>query len=156
MNWLSLLGNVASGGLFGLVGQLATGFLHLRERAQENAHELAMIEARKGLAVEAASATAFAESQRAEAATNGNTVPPWAAAVKTLWRPFLSLLLLTLTWRIYETATPEVRDRISGDLVTVTSACVFWWFGSRYQAALREASPVTLRSPLTPAPSRKP
>lgn len=142
MNWASLLGNVASGGVLGLVGQLATGWLHIKEKAQANAHELALIEAQKGLATEQASAAAFAASQSAEAATAGN-VSPWAANIKTLWRPALTLLLLVLTTGIYFSAAPEVRAEISGDVVTATTACIFWWFGSRYQDGLRKGRPVT-------------
>lgn len=142
MSWASLLGNVASGGVLGLVGQLATGWLHLKEKAQENAHELALIEAQKGLAVEQANATAFAASQQAEATTAAN-VSPWAANIKTLWRPALTLLLLILTAGIYYSAAADVRAEISGDIVTATTACIFWWFGSRYQDGLRKGRPVT-------------
>jgi hypothetical protein len=136
MNWATLLGNVASGGILGLVGQLATGWMHLKEKAVHNAHELAMIDAQKGLAVETASASAFAASQQAETATAAN-VSPWAANIKTLWRPALTLLLLILTACIYFSSSPESRSEIAGNIVTATTGCIFWWFGSRYQAALR-------------------
>lgn len=136
MNWASLIGNIASGGLLGLVGQLAVGWMSMKEKAQANAHELALMEAQRATATEVAAGKSFDASQVAETSTAAG-ISTWAANIKTLWRPALTLLLLALTSFIYFTASAEVRTEISGEIVTATTACVFWWFGSRQQRHLR-------------------
>ena len=137
--WLSLLGNVASGGLLGLVGQGVSGWLHIKQVQAETTAQCQLIEAQKGLAAETASAAAFAASQQAETATAAN-VSPWAANIKTLWRPALTLLLLVLSSVIYFNSQEATREQIASDIVTATTACIFWWFGSRYQDALRASA----------------
>ena len=135
--FLEILGNVASGGVLGLVGQLATGWMHLKEKAQDNAFQLAMMDKQAESAKETAASVAFGASQAAEAQTNTGGVYPWAQTVKTLWRPFLTLLLLVLTTVVYFRSDPVAQSQIASAVVTASDACVFWWFGSRYQASLK-------------------
>lgn len=140
--WASVLGNVASGGLLGLLGQVATGFMHAYQVREETKAQVMLLEAQQRVATEQAAGVAFAASQQAETATQTN-VSPWAANIKTLWRPALTLLLLALSTVIYFQSPEVTRADIAGNIVTATTACIFWWFGSRYQTQLRNAAPTS-------------
>lgn len=136
MSFLSLLSSVASGGLLGLVGQGLVGWLEIYRADKESARKIAEMRALADIRVEEAAWNAFAASQKAgEAPAN---VPPWCAAVITLFRPFLTLLFFGLAAYAFATAAPAAREGMLAEVNACAFGLAYWWFGSRYQSRLAE------------------
>ena len=157
----SVLGSAASGGLLGLAGSVLGGVfkwlgarqemesrrleyeqelklqeLQLRARQEETEQEIQ-------LANTEGSWQALSDSYRADAAT-AERASPWAANIKTLFRPFLTVLLVALSaWIIWMLLGGALSSRIGADtasalviyavqsVVFSASAAVLWWFGDR-------------------------
>jgi len=149
MDWTNILGNVASGGVLGLLGNAVTFGLSYFKNKQE--HQQAMDKAESdrktlqlqgelaaaqtagdmALARERGSADAFTASQGAEAALTGDTYK-WVNAVRALNRPALTWLCIFLTALVYfHTTEPDVLSYIATNVVVMTVAVVTWWFGQR-------------------------
>lgn len=147
MNWAEILGNVAGGGLLGLLGTTVSFALGFWQRKQEHAQRLewakeerlltqarAQADAARtagevAVARESGAATAFTASQQAEMSIG--VTYPWVNAVRALVRPALTLLLILITTCLYFFSTEEVRSYISQNIVVTTVAAVTWWFGQR-------------------------
>lgn len=140
MKILDLLANFAGGGLLGIVGQFAVGWLDVWRADKESARRIAEMRALADIKTEEGKQAAFAAAQAAESstATAGHAWPA-VEAVKTLWRPFLTLLLLCFLAYVYATATETVRADITGELTACSLGAIWFWFGTRYAAAIRSA-----------------
>jgi hypothetical protein len=127
--FLSILGGLGSGGLLGLLGSLATGWLELKRAAQANAHELAMIQARSAAAREAADGAAFAASQQSASSDAAVGAASWAVTLRVATRPGLTWLLVAaavvLSWRAGSASDLPLR------VLFLAEMAVGWWFGSR-------------------------
>lgn len=149
MDWTDILGNVASGGVLGLLGNAVTFGLSYFKNKQEHSQKIEWAqEERKTLelqgqlaaaqtagdmavAREKGSADAFTASQQAEAALVGETYK-WVNAVRALNRPALTWLCVFLTALVYfHTADRDVQSYIATNIVVMTVAVVTWWFGQR-------------------------
>lgn len=135
MSLLSILGNVASGGLLGILGQVAVGFLETWRADKESKRKIEEMKALSSIRVEESTWAAFGEAQKSAAAPDN--APPWAAAVITLTRPALTLLLVLFAAYVYISAVPEVRADMSGEITACAFGAVWFWFGSRYQSRVR-------------------
>jgi len=132
MSWITdLLFNAGSGGLFGMVGSLATTWLRLREKKLDNAHQLALAEKQAASAEAAAAWAAFGASQNAAAADMTEKVSPWAANVRAVTRPFLTAFLVVAALVVCFMAPPEVKREAIGSIQMLAGTSVAWWFGSR-------------------------
>jgi hypothetical protein len=132
MNWITeLLFNAGSGGLFGLVGSLATTFLRLREKKQDNEHAMKMAEVTFKSAEQVESWKAFANSQSASASDMTEKVSPWAANVRAVTRPALTLLLVVAACIVAFRAPPDVQANAIQNIQILAGTAVAWWFGSR-------------------------
>lgn len=144
MKILDMLINAAGGGLLGLVSQLGLGWFEVWRADKESARKIAEMQALSQIKVEEGRQVAFAAAQHAEAQSTGGYV--WAETIKTLWRPFLTLLLLSFLAYVFATSTPEIRADMTGELTACALGAVWFWFGTRYAAGLRSPS-----SPVLPA-----
>ena len=135
MKFFDLLLNAAGGGLLGIVGQLAVGWFEIKRADAESRRRIAEMEALSKIRVEEAAMRAFEASQSA-GKPSGNE-PGWAAAVLTLARPVLTLLLVGFAVYVYSSASGEVRSDMTGEITACAFGAVWWWFGSRYQARIK-------------------
>lgn len=146
-----LLFNAGTGGLFGLVGSVATSWMRLKEKSVDNAHQLALADKAAASAEAVAAWGAFGASHTAAAAELTEKCSPWAANVRAVTRPALTLLLvLAATIAALFFAPPDVKGQAIAGIITLASTAVAWWFGSR-QTISMQAPPRA-----TPAPSTLP
>ena len=140
MSFISeILGNVASGGLLGLFGSLATGWMELKKFDRETVrirdqheHEQGMAKLGADVAMEAGKAAAFTASQTSAAADSAASgVAPWAATLRAATRPLLTWLLVAIAAVIAIYAPAEQQARAASELVGLAGMAVGWWFGSR-------------------------
>jgi hypothetical protein len=140
MNWTDILGNVASGGVLGLLGTGINFTLGYFQRKQEHTQRIEMlrieadVNAAKvagdvAVAREQGAAGAFVASQQAEA--NIGRSYPWVEAVRALTRPGLTLLLVILATILRYSADDATRSYIDQNIIVTAVASVTWWFGQR-------------------------
>lgn len=141
MKILDALSSFAGGGLLGIVGQFAVGWLDVWRADKESARKISEMKALAEIKTEEGKQVAFAAAQAAEQSTNTGHGWLWVEAVKTLWRPFLTLLLLCFLAYVYGTATETVRSDITGELTACSLGAIWFWFGTRYAAAIRSPPP---------------
>ena len=148
----TLIGTGASalgGGLFGLVGNVASKLIGLVEAKQEFAqkkeewgHEERLLdmqtkakaaETEGELAVTASSGSwsGLAESLKAE--TGIGPAYPWVNAVRALVRPALTLGLAAFLCAAFFALTPGDIDRayVADSLIFAAVTAIVWWFGDR-------------------------
>lgn len=147
MNWTDILGNVASGGVLGLLGTGLNFALGYFQRKQEHAQRMAWaVEQRETLrlqgeltaaqtagevavARERGAADAFTASQQADSKVGSSY--RWVDAVRGLTRPALTLILLALTCIFYFNTDEATMSYIAQNVVVTSVAAVTWWFGQR-------------------------
>ena len=148
----SLVGTGASalgGGLFGLLGNVASKVIGLFEAKQQFAqkkeewgHEERLLdmqvkakaaETEQELAVTAASGSwgGLTESLKAEGSVGASY--PWVNAVRALVRPALTLGLASFLCAAFFAMTPGDIDRayVADSLVFAAVTAIVWWFGDR-------------------------
>jgi hypothetical protein len=147
MNWTDILGNVASGGVLGLLGTAVNFGLGYFQKKQEHRQRLEWaVEERETLKIkgqlqaaqtagdvavarERGAADAFTASQVAEQRLPRSY--QWVAAVRELTRPGLTLLLVSLAAFMRFSADDATRAYIDQNIVVTAVAAVTWWFGQR-------------------------
>jgi hypothetical protein len=142
MSWTDILGNVASGGLLGLLGTAVTFGLNYFKAKQEHAQriEFARLEGELNaartagevaVARERGAADAFTQSLRAEA--NMGKSYPWVSAVRELTRPCLTffLMIMAFVFFFYKGELNATQAYIAQNIVVTAVAAVTWWFGQR-------------------------
>jgi hypothetical protein len=143
----SVISSGLSGGLFGLVGNVAgkvLGIFETREafaqKKEEWGHEERLLdmqmkakaaETEQELAVTASSGswTGLGESLKAETAI-GSTYS-WVNAVRALVRPALTLGLGGFLCAAFFATSGTARATISDSLVFAAVTAIVWWFGDR-------------------------
>jgi len=157
---LGLGATAASGGLFGVLGAAFGGWMKLKERKNiavekiaERAHELKLIEMNMQVRSQEGSWDALRVTHQSEVAVNGQENYKWVIAMKSLFRPFLTLVLwvlVALQLSIILTGNMQEYLKLAGDgtilsreellsliryivYSTVFSAttATTWWFGER-------------------------
>ena len=147
MDITTILGNVASGGLLGLLGTAVNFGLSYFKARQENRQKLEWAKEERetmklqgdlqaartagdvAVARESGAAAAFTASIEAEGKLPRSFA--WVDAVRGLTRPFLTVFLLILTWIIYYSADDTTKAYIAQNIVVTAVAAVTWWFGQR-------------------------
>lgn len=149
---------VAGGGVFGLLGSIGSSFLKGRAQEKDRKHELDLLDRQQLFAVDdhqmnmaesrqSMSSTGLVASIQADVAVSN--LPQWAAAVKALYRPFLTTALLCsciyIIWLLVgaldgDNAIAQVFPRTEiiemiryavYSLVFSTATSITWWFGDR-------------------------
>jgi hypothetical protein len=164
MEWLDILGagaSVASGGIFGLLGSVAGAWFKGKDRLakaveqdKQRVHDLKLIALKMEAKSQGAAWDSMVTTHQSETALNGQENYKWVVAIKSLFRPFLTIslwllaawqldLILTGTINTYlELAEANQTLLATNELValvryvlysTVFSAMTAstWWFGER-------------------------
>lgn len=165
MDWLSVLGlgaSAASGGLFGVVGAAFSAWMKVKERKQkaieqqaERDHELKLIDMQMKSNSQEGAWAGLTTSLQAQKALDANTTNiPAVMAIKSLFRPALTLFLwLAVGWEIHTVLTGAMTDYLStasaqqtlftvAELTALVKYIVYstvfsattattWWFGER-------------------------
>lgn len=140
MSLLDILGNVASGGLLGLLGtgvNFALGYFQRKQEHQQRVEMLrleadvhaARVAGDVAVAREAGASGAFVASQQAEAQIGRSY--RWVEAVRALTRPGLTLLLVILATLLRYSADAATRAYIDQNIIVTAVAATTWWFGQR-------------------------
>lgn len=147
----ALFGSAGMGGITGILGSFANGWLKQKRFPQEMELEKMRFEHKLRLMETKHSQVGMMKSYDSEIALAEN-VPSWAAGIKTLWRPALTMLLIGLTGFIFyflstgeltlETGTPstEIMTYLVRTIVFTTATAILWWFGDRAQTITRKTS----------------
>lgn len=141
MSWTDILGNVASGGLLGIVGNLASFGMDFFRRKQEHGQRIELLKLEAdvrhaavagGIAVarERGAAEAFAASQQAEGGLRGEH--KWATTLRAATRP--GLTWMTGAASVFLAFFPPTSE--AGQLFALSVNAHFgmmaaWWFGQR-------------------------
>lgn len=131
---LKALSGALGGGLLGILGQFLVGWMETRRLDAESARRIAEMRAMADIKTEEAKWTAFTAAQTA--AKPSGTEPAWCAAVITLTRPVLTVLLVGFAMYVYSTATNDVRAEMTNETLACCFGAVWFWFGNRYQARI--------------------
>jgi hypothetical protein len=141
--------SAASGGLFGLVGNIATKIFGYFENKQafiqkeaEWQHETDLLKLQmQARAAETESEMKVAEAQGTWGGLTGSVAAeaaigasyPWVNAVRALVRPTLTVGLTTFLATAFFAMAPGDIDRayVADSLVFVAVTSVVWWFGDR-------------------------
>jgi hypothetical protein len=148
--------SAVSGGLFGLVGNIATkafGYFEAKQafvqKQAEWGHETELLKLQmQAKAAETEQEIHVAESQgswsglTASVTADGGLPPgyPWVNAIRALVRPALTLGLATFLGAAFFALAPGDIDRayVADSLVFAAVTSIVWWFGDR---APRKAAP---------------
>ena len=141
MDWTSILGNVASGGVLGLLGsafgEVAGYFRRKQEHSQliertrlEGELNAARVSGDIAVAREQGAADAFTESQRAEAGLRGEH--RWVTSFRAFTRPGLTWVALLFTfWFGVFPPVSEPGITLAMTVGTYAGMMIAWWFGQR-------------------------
>jgi len=146
---------ISGGGLFGILGSIATTFL--KQRAEQKEHEREMDRQRMAIQVadKKGSWDGLQASHESAALIAANS-HQWSNDIKNIFRPFITTLLVALTfWMFLEMLSILTGVKAIGDsvlthvfdynevillvkyyvnsMVFATSASIMWWFGDRAQ-----------------------
>jgi len=140
VGWITdLLFNAGIGGLFGMVGSLATTWMRLREKKLDNQFQLNLLDKQAASAEAVASWNAFMASQSASASDMTEKVAPWAANVRAVTRPALTAFLVVgafVAILIIDDEAVKANALQSFQMLAGTS--VAWWFGSRMTTQMHQ------------------
>ena len=143
----SLFDSGLSGGLFGLLGNVAgkvIGIFETRQafaqKKEEWGHEERLLdmqmkakaaETEQELAVTASSGSwgGLGDSLKSEAAIGATY--PWVNAVRALVRPALTLSLSGFLGSAFFATSGAARNSIADSLVFAAVTAIVWWFGDR-------------------------
>lgn len=140
MNILTeLLFNAGTGGLFGLFGSIATSVLRIFEKRQDNKFALEMLDKQAASAEALASWNAFTASQSASASDMTEKVSPWAANLRAVTRPFLTIgLVLGSFISFFLIDDQYLKVQAIQSFMMLAGTSVAWWFGSRMTNTIRK------------------
>jgi hypothetical protein len=145
----SVAGSALSGGLFGVLGQVANrafGVWEAREKRKDTAlayaHELALIdkqmlakdqETEHELELTAAHGSWDGLKASLAAEERPSESYRWVAAVRSLTRPFLTLetQLALVALMLIVRDRPSMMDAVIETVTFGASASLLWWFGER-------------------------
>ena len=126
---LELLTNALGGGALGVLLRIGNGFFEEFRAGKEHARKLEEAKVMAGIAADKAAWDAFTASQQ-QATPPANT-PGWAAAILTLFRPFITLLLIVIVAIVFFNVTGQKQTDMVDEFQFAAFNCVGWWFGDR-------------------------
>jgi len=150
MDILSILGDTATGGLLGMLGNIVDSSISYFKTRQEHKQKLEWaIQERETLklqgeltatqtageiatAREKGAAEAFTESVKAEIALSNQKMSRWVNDLRGITRPSLTVLCLFISSLMYFfPPTSEAQVFIANNMVVMTFTVISWWFGQR-------------------------
>jgi hypothetical protein len=126
---LDLLTNALGGGALGVLLRIGNGFFENYKAGQDHKRKLEEAKAMAEIASDKAKWDAFTASQ--QAATPPANTSAWAANLITLFRPFITLLLLILVTIVFFRVTASEQAEMIDEIQFCAFNCVGWWFGDR-------------------------
>ena len=129
MNVLDLVSNALGGGALGVLLRIGNGFFEEFKAGRDHARKLEEAKVLAGIAADAAAWAAFTASQ--QAATVPANVSPWCANVITLFRPFITLMLVVIATAVYFRSAGLDRAPMVEQINFAAFSAVGWWFGDR-------------------------
>ena len=157
MDLISIATGLLNGGVVGILGNLATAWIHhkdrtldLQEKKQEQEFEiqkldkmasidLAKLEAQGRIETERADGEARKAALQAEDVDTGGVKPwRWTVSTRIIWRQALCLALIVLTACIFWSLPTQDsgRDMIATAIVTCTTSAVLFFYGERLREKL--------------------
>lgn len=137
--WSELLFNAGTGGLFGLFGSIATSVIRIWEKRQDNKFALEMLDKQAASAEALAAWGAFSASQLSSASDMNDKVSPWAANLRAVTRPFLTIGLVLCSFiSFFLIDEPYLRIEVIQSFMMLAGTSVAWWFGSRMTTLIRK------------------
>jgi hypothetical protein len=126
---LDLITNALGGGALGVLLRIGNGFFENYKAGQDHKRKLEEAKAMAEIASDKAKWDAFTASQ--QAATPPANTSAWAANLITLFRPFITLLLLILVTIVFFRVTASEQAEMIDEIQFCAFNCIGWWFGDR-------------------------
>jgi len=126
---LDLLTNALGGGALGVLLRIGNGVFEEFRAGREHPRKLEEAKVMAGIAADKAAWDAFTASQNASAAPS--STPSWAAAVITLFRPAITLLLLLLVAVVFFQVSKTDQAGMISEIQFAAFNAIGWWFGDR-------------------------
>ncbi|WP_428242975.1 hypothetical protein [Gynuella sp.] len=141
--------NLASGGLIGLLGSLATNGLKLFKAHQEHKQHIEQMKleaaitreemklegqiriTQANLAAEQAALSGSYKEAATDMDTHGSRLLTFAEFSRRMTRPAITHELIILTGVVYWFGEPLSRQSIADGVVVAAGTAIGWWFGSR-------------------------
>lgn len=125
----AFLTSILSGGAMGVLMRVFNGLFEEFKAAREHSRKLEELKVMSSIKQDEAAWNAFSNSQNA--ATVPANVHPWVADTITLFRPFITVLLLILATVIWFYAAEPAKIDMVNQVAFAAFNAVGWWFGDR-------------------------
>ena len=136
MSMWQFLASAFSGGAMGVIMRVFNGVFEELKAAREHQRKLEEMKVIATIKQDEAAWNAFTASQNASVAPAN--VHAWVADTITLFRPFITLLLLFVATIIWFYAAEPAKVGMTDQVAFAAFNAIGWWFGDR--AALRAKS----------------
>lgn len=133
MEWLA---SAMGGGALGVLLRIGNGFFEEFRAGREHQRKLEEAKVMAGIAADKAAWDAFTASQNASAAPS--STPSWAAAIITLFRPAITLLLLILVTLVFFRVTANEQAGMISEIQFAAFNAIGWWFGDRMAVRMKK------------------
>lgn len=117
--------------------RIGNGFFEEFRAGREHSRKLEEAKVLAGIAADKAAWDAFTASQNASAAPS--STPGWAAAVITLFRPAITLLLLLLVALVFFKVSQSEQAGMISEIQFAAFNAIGWWFGDRMAVRMKKS-----------------
>ena len=134
LEWLT---SALGGGAAGVLLRIDNGFFEEFRAGREHSRKLEEAKVMAGIAADKAAWDAFTASQNASVAPS--STPGWAAAVITLFRPAITLLLLLLVALVFFKVSQSEQAGMISEIQFAAFNAIGWWFGDRMAVRMKKS-----------------
>ena len=134
LEWLT---SVLGGGAAGVLLRIGNGFFEEFRAGREHSRKLEEAKVMAGIAADKAAWDAFTASQNASVVPS--STPGWAAAVITLFRPAITLLLLLLVALVFFKVSQSEQAGMISEIQFAAFNAIGWWFGDRMAVRMKKS-----------------
>lgn len=131
------LASAMGGGAMGVLLRIGNGVFEEFRAGREHQRKLEEAKVMAGIAADKAAWDAFTASQNAAVAPV--STPSWAAAIITLFRPGITLLLLVLVAVVFFTVANADRVGMVSEIQFAAFNAIGWWFGDRMAIRMKKS-----------------
>lgn len=121
----------------GVLLRIGNGVFEEFRAGREHQRKLEEAKVMAGIAADKAAWDAFTASQNAAVAPV--STPSWAAAIITLFRPGITLLLLVLVAVVFFTVANADRVGMVSEIQFAAFNAIGWWFGDRMAIRMKKS-----------------